>query len=157
MKKLALFPCLMFLTLSLSACDLFDNDAQKGLKHLRNTTYSGEQTTWIPHEQYVISFSNDTYTLSYHKDAVNTKEVKTPEESQEVEGTFSFEAKKTYSWVGDWNAHQSVTYYIVKISTHPQYENGAYITFQLDSKVIYMNREIPEDKNLGSGQMLVKQ
>ena len=154
MKKFIL--SLLF-TLSLSGCSLFNTDESDALKRVKNNTFSGEQTTWIPHEQYTIAFSDGTYTMTYHKDAVNTKEVKEASEDKQIEGTYSYYDKRTYSWTGDWNAHHSVTYYVIKLSDHVTYENGAYITFQLDSNVIYMNREIPEDKNLGSGQMLVIQ
>ena len=156
-KAFFTIPALLF-TLTLSGCDLFDNADQVAFKHVKNTTWVGEQKTWLPHELYTLEFKDDNvYTLIYHKDAVNTKDVQTPAEDKTLEGKYTFDGKKEYSWTGDWNASHKVIYYIIKIDTHPVYPDGAYITFQLDSNVIYMNRNLPEDKNLGSGQMLVNQ
>ena len=138
MKKLLLLSLLPF---CLASCA--SNAETKAKSHIIDTRWSFTETSYIPHYSYDLSIYKDSYELVYHKDAIHTSDVNEEAEDKGTNGKWEYLTSISKSWVGDWNARHSVTYHIVKIETNPYDNKSAYLCYELDSNVMYMESEQP--------------
>ena len=151
MKKI-----LTVITLILTLCVLFASCSLLGIGNpVDGTVWSGTQDDYIPHETYTVTFSGNKYTVSYHKDAVNTKEVQQEAEDKSLEGTWEYDSTVKYSWTGDWNFTHKTQYIVLKLSSHPFWESGAYFCFEKDSNCAYLCKEFPDKGDYMKGFKLV--
>ena len=141
MKRIGLVTLGLSLSLALSGC--FFSPEYKAKKHITNTKWSCVDKDYIPYTSYELTIEKSTYTLKYHADAVRTKDVQQDAVDKTVEGNWTYLKSISKSWVGNWNAHHSVTYHVVRIDNHPTYTDGAYLCFEVDSNVMYVEREEP--------------
>ena len=150
MKKIALLPLLTLFVISLSACSVFDS--QNATNFVANKKFEGEVTITYPYIYYSIQFASNSYHMTYHKDAIKTSDVDRPAEDAEADGTFSFYDKQSYTWKDtEWKMTHHVTYYIVRLSDHAVWDDGAYLTFEINSNVCYMHGTLPEIKYYSTG------
>ena len=144
---------ILTLPILLSSCTL--TESAKVKKHLVNTEWKGS-TLYDPIETYTLSFKNTTYSLTYHKDAIHTTDVDEDAVDLTADGKWTYDGSETVKWTGDWNIPQKMTYYVVKLDTHPLW-GEAYFQMELNSNVIYLTNERQTGKNLMVGIKLVKQ
>lgn len=134
-KKLVLL-----LSICLGGCSL---EEYKAKKHIIDTKWSCNDTTYTPHCSYELSVYKDSYELFYHKDAVQTPSKYEEAVDKKVRGKWSYFRYLSKSWVGDWNVKQSVTYHVVQIECHPRYDDVGYLCYEIGSNVLYMVRKEP--------------
>ena len=151
MKKI--ISCLFgsVLLVSLLSCSL--GGERKVKKKLTDTTWSKAETIYAPKYSHVLSFTKDTYSYTYHKDAIGESEA----EDRSSTGSWSYLDSKEVSWTGDWNFHHKYTYYIVTLSDFYANNDDAYFCFELDSNAGYLCHDEPTGSSYLTEQMLVLQ
>ena len=126
---------LLLLPLCLAGCAL---EEQKAKNHIIDTKWSSVNTAYIPHCSYELSIYKDSYELFYHEDAVHTSQTNKEAIDKTSSGKWSYLRSISKTWIGDWNVKRSVTYHVVQIERQPRYDGAAYLCFELDSNVLYM-------------------